>query len=268
LDKDFIAKHWYAGVYEQFENQTNDVEFILKVLREQTDGEPLKILEVACGGGRICVPLAEAGYNVTGFDADEFMLLRCYRKMKDLSNITCYQADAIYSDWGTGFDVVVMAGNILINIESDMDYTKAQQLFIRKAAEALCTGGYLLLDYDQHTEASAPEFFNNHGKFSYFEGIDELGTSGKIVGYGGLYNPVTQICTWNNHMELIANNGEEINIPKIGYKYIPMLSEVYKWLSDAGFSVEKTYRNYSEESLSENETDFVRATIRAKKNFN
>lgn len=29
------------------------------------------ILEVACGGGRILVPLAQAGYKMTGFDFDE-----------------------------------------------------------------------------------------------------------------------------------------------------------------------------------------------------
>ena len=55
------------------------------------------------------------------------MLLRCYRRMKDIPNIKCYQADAIKTDWGTGFDVVVMAGNILINIETDIDYAEAQK---------------------------------------------------------------------------------------------------------------------------------------------
>ena len=32
MDRNFIARHWYASVYEQFENQTHDVEFLLKVL--------------------------------------------------------------------------------------------------------------------------------------------------------------------------------------------------------------------------------------------
>jgi len=58
LNRDFIAKHWYANVYEQFENQTNDVEFLLDILHKNTNGDPQNILEVACGGGRISVPLA------------------------------------------------------------------------------------------------------------------------------------------------------------------------------------------------------------------
>ena len=269
MDRQFIVKHWYASSYEQFESQTNDVEFLMKVLCEQTDGMPQNILEVACGGGRISVPLAQAGHNVTGFDADEFMLLRCYRRMKDIPNITCYQADAIHADWGTGFDVVVLAGNILINIGTDMDYAEAQQTFIRKAAAAIRSNGYLILDYDQHSNASAVRFFNRLGESGRLgddsEYVDELGTSGKIKIYGNVYDPVTRICTWASHSDLLTNNGERIIASTMGYKHIPTLNQVYGWLADAGFYVEKTYRNYTDEPLFENEADYVRATIWAKK---
>lgn len=269
MNRHFITKHWYASAYEQFENQTNDVEFLLKLLHEQTDGNPQNILEVACGGGRISVPLAQAGHKVTGFDADEFMLLRCYRRMKNIPNITCYKADAISEDWGVGFDIVVMAGNILINIETDMDYAEAQQIFIRKAAAALRPGGYLILDYDQHSDESAVKFFNRLGESGRLgndsEYVDELGTSGKFKIYGNVYDPVTRICTWASHNDLLTNYGERIIKSTMGYKHIPSLKQVYAWLATACFNVEKTYRNYTNEALSDNEPDFVRATILAKK---
>lgn len=269
MNRRFIAKHWYSSFYEQFENQTNDVEFLLKVLRKQADETPQNILEVACGGGRISVPLAQAGHNVTGFDLDEFMLLRCYRRMKGISNIICYQADAISADWGTGFDVVIMAGNILMNIETDKDYAEAQKTFIRKSAASLRPHGHLILDYDQHSDASAIKFFNHLGERGRLgddsEYVDEFGTSGKIKIYGNVYDPVTRICTWASHRDLLMNNGERFIESTMGYKHIPTLKQVYGWLVDAGFSVEKTYRNYTDESLSENEPDYVRATIWAKK---
>mgnify|MGYP000891203622 CR=1 FL=1 len=269
MNRQFIAKHWYASSYEKFENQTNDVEFLLKVLRKQTDGTPQNILEVACGGGRISVPLAQAGHNVIGFDADEFMLLRCYQRMKDIPNIICYQADALNTDWGTRFDVVVMAGNILINIETDLDYTKAQQTFIRKSAAALRSGGHLLMDYDQHSDASAVKFFNRLGESGRLgdnsEHVDEFGTSGKIKIYGNVYDPVTRICTWASHSDLLTNNGERIIESSLGHKHIPTLTHVYRWLAEAGFTVEKTFRNYTDEPLSDNEPDYVRATIWARK---
>jgi SAM-dependent methyltransferase len=266
LNRQFIAKHWYASVYEQFENQTNDVNFLLKLLREQTEGIPQKILEVACGGGRISVPLAQAGHNVTGFDADEHMLLRCYQRMKGLQNITCYQADALGSDWGSGFDVVVMAGNVLINIETEMDYMMAQQVFIRKAASALRSGGHLYLDYDQHSDASAMKFFNKLGESSYFNGTDDLGTSGRTVSYGGVYDPVTRICVGTGHWELTTNNGESfICSQDKWHKHIPSRKQVFDWLTDAGFVVRQTYRNYTDEPLSNEEADYVKAIIWAEK---
>jgi len=269
LNRKFIAQHWYAYAYEQLETQTNDVEFLLKILRENTDGTPQTILEAACGGGRISVPLAQAGHKVIGFDADEFMLLRCYRRIKDIPNITCYRADALSADWGNGFDVVVMAGNILINIETETNYAEAQQTFIRKAAAALRPSGHLFLDYDQHSDASAVKFFNRLGESGRLgfdaEYADELGTIGKFKNYGGVYDPVTRICTWASHRELLTNNGERIVESTAGYKHIPTLKQVYGWLADAGFTIEKTYSNYTEEPLDEQHKDNVRATIWAKK---
>ena len=266
MNRNFIAKYWYASVYEQFENHTNDVEFFLKILREQTDSKPQNILEAACGGGRISIPLAQGGHNVTGFDADEFMLFNCYRKMKNIPNIICYQADAIAADWGMGFDVVVMAGNVLINIETEIGYTEAQQIFIKKAAAALRSGGHLLLDYDQHTDASARKIFNGLGESSYFSGTDDLGTCGRTVSWGGAYDPITRIWSGIGHWELRTNNGEQfIYAEKPRYKHIPMINQVYKWLSEAGLTVEKSYRNYTGEPLSENESDYVKATLWAKK---
>jgi len=269
LSKKFIAQHWYASSYEQFENQTNDVEFLLKVLHENTNGTPQTILEAACGGGRISVPLAQAGHNVIGFDADEFMLLRCYRKMKDIPNITCYQANALNADWGNRFDVVVMAGNILINIETETDYAEAQQAFIRKAAAAIRQGGHLFLDYDQHSETSAIRFFNYLSESGCSgvdsEYVDELGTRGKFKNYGNVYDPVTRICTWSSHRELLTNNGESIVESTVGHKHIPTLKQVYEWLANAGLTIEKTYSNYTDEPLNEQHEDFVRATIWAKK---
>jgi len=159
-----------------------------------------------------------------------------------------------------------MAGNVLVNIETEMDYAEAQKIFIQKAAAALHPGGHLLLDYDQHTEESAVKFFNRSGESSN-EKIytDDLETGGKFKSYGCVYDSVTQICTWASHMELLTNNGEKIIESTMGYKHIPMINQIYEWLAGAGLTVEKSYRNYSDEPVSENETDYVKSTIWARK---
>ena len=246
MDRDFIARHWYASVYEQFENQTHDVAFLLQVLAKRTAG-PQNILEVACGGGRICVPLAQAGHRVTGFDADEHMLLNCYRRMAGLPNIRCYRGDAAKTEWGNGFDVVVLAGNILINIESDLDYAVAQAEFIRRAGAALRPGGHLYLDFDLPYDPAA--YFNSLGESRYFEGTDDLGTAGHTAGYGSVYDPVTQLCAGVSHLDLTTNGGERLVIVQRWYKHIPTQEQVYGWIAAAGLTLERSYQNYTDEPV-------------------
>ncbi|MCL2519206.1 MAG: class I SAM-dependent methyltransferase, partial [Oscillospiraceae bacterium] len=62
-EKPIISK-WVADMYDQKVTETNDVEFLLSVIGQESK----KILEVCCGSGRILVPLARAGHDVTGFD--------------------------------------------------------------------------------------------------------------------------------------------------------------------------------------------------------
>lgn len=55
-------------------------------------------------------------------------------------------------------------------------------------------------------------------------------------------------------------------IPKHWYKHIPKLRQVYGWLSDAGFVIERTYQNYTAEPVPEPINKAVnRAVIWARK---
>ena len=191
--------------------------------------------------------------------------IRMRRRMAGLSNIHCFSADATVADWGTGYDVVVLAGNVLINIESDMDYKQAQITFIRKAAAALRPGGHLYLDFQLLFDDA--EIFNSTRESSYFEGTDDMGTHGRTKSYGSVYDPVTQMCGGVSHLELTTNNGEEITIAQNWYKHIPKQAQVYEWLAEAGLASEKTYKNFSAEPLPKPVDESVyRATIWARKN--
>lgn len=104
-EESIIAK-WNADMYDQNVTETDDIKFLLSVI----SSAPQKILEVCCGSGRILVPFAMAGHNVTDFDMDEFMLSRITAKAERLNNLTWRKADAVKDDWGTGFDIVVLLG--------------------------------------------------------------------------------------------------------------------------------------------------------------
>lgn len=54
-----IYDKWFADLYELEETETEDVLLLLSLL----GSKPLKVLEPACGSGRILVPLAKAGHQ-------------------------------------------------------------------------------------------------------------------------------------------------------------------------------------------------------------
>ncbi len=251
-----LLKHWYADVYEQEETGTDDVECLLSILGVQ----PRRILEVACGGGRISVPLALAGHDVTGFDMDEEMLKRARHKGAQLQNFACYRADALTENWGEGFDAVVLAGNLLVNIETDGDYQNAQRLLIRKASECLLTGGHLYLDFDipDWPDQSADE----RSEWVCFTGTDDRGTEGKYVVISGDYSRATRVDRSFRRYELTPSGGQTFIVERVVTKHFPTLAQVLDWCVKEGFLVEQLYGDHQKRPATDHST---RAVIWARK---
>ncbi|MCL2286114.1 MAG: class I SAM-dependent methyltransferase [Firmicutes bacterium] len=254
-EKHAISK-WYADMYDQNETYTDDVEFILSVIGPQ----PKKILEVCCGSGRILVPLAKAGYTVTGFDADEFMLSKISAKANGLENIKWHKADATNSDWGNGYDVVVLAGNILFNIVSDMDYDKAQELFIQKAADALVPGGYVYIAYNPggHKLTQPGQSVDYDGTIAWsWEGTDSSGNTGKAAIRSGSYDADTGIDKFTRIFELTLATGEKIQQEVACQKHFATLGQIHEWLASAGFVIELECENFDKKSIDDDSCSLI-----------
>lgn len=237
--------HWYAYIYEQQVVQADEVTFILDI----AGNTPKYLLEVACGGGRILAPLAKAGHIVTGFDSDKAMLEKCVQKIKPFSNASCFHADAVHEDWGKDFDIVVLAGNILLNIVSDMDYSQAQALFVQKAAKALKCGGHLYLDFDCYDRPAVS--LDNKREWVCFEGMDDRGTYGRYIVVNGDYSPDTRIDQSSRRYEIRPANGGTEVFEHSSIKHFPTLAQVHAWLADAGFTIEQEYGDYKRNPVNE-----------------
>ncbi len=72
---------------------------------------PASVLDAGCGTGRVAIALADHGIDVVGVDLDASMLATATRRRPD---ITWQQADLASLALGRVFDVVVMAGNVLL----------------------------------------------------------------------------------------------------------------------------------------------------------
>ncbi len=257
LNKQEILSHWYAEIYDQNVIETKDIECLLSIL----GAEPKRVLEVACGTGRICVPLAKAGHIVSGFDMDEAMLLRAQCKAEFLPNLHCYHMNALVSDWGDGFEVVVMAGNLFINIVTAGDYQQAQRTFLKKAYDTLMIGGHLYLDFDcvDWPDVSA----DDHSEWVCFEGTDDRGTYGKfIVVSGGYSSKERKSINSIRRYEIIPERGDKFSIERVWNKYFPTLEQTCSWLYDAGFSIDRLYGSYDKQPFT---PENRRAVIWAKK---
>ena len=69
-----------------------DVAFYLSLAREAHEaGHP--VLELACGTGRVAIPIAREGVRVVGLDRSAEMLARAREKSRDLSNARWVEGD-------------------------------------------------------------------------------------------------------------------------------------------------------------------------------
>ena len=252
-----IISKWMADMYDQFTLDTSDTAFALSLIGK----EPRNTLEIACGSGRILVPLAQAGHNVTGLDFDECMLERISEKAAGLKNIAWHKSDVISDTWGKGYDVVLLAGNFLFNIVSDMEYHQAQALLIQKSADALVSGGHLFIDYGYtlHPE----KWFINPNENVIWKGTDRDGTYGKMSLLGSTFDAQSGMNYFTRRFEMTLSDGTSFTKDIPSKKHFVTLEQIHDWLKMAGLEIEEEYGDYNKNPISETTS---RAILWARKN--
>ncbi len=103
------------------------------------------ILEMACGTGRVLIPLAEAGFQVTGVDASQAMLEIARRKVARAGveqRVSLVQADMRDFSLDGEYHMAFCAINSFMHLESLDDQLAALRCWHRH----LRPGGLLILD--------------------------------------------------------------------------------------------------------------------------
>ena len=117
----------------------------LALYLELAAAEGGRVLELACGAGRLAVPLARAGHHVVGFDASPHMLSLARQKASPELDLHLLRADLQTFDVReyAPFDLAIVAVKSLAYLTERSDQLSA----LSRAALHLRPGGLLAIDF-------------------------------------------------------------------------------------------------------------------------
>lgn len=131
---------------------------LIDALLDESGGR--RILDAGCGTGRVAIELSRRGYPVLGVDADERMLATARTKAPEIRWLTADLGE-LEEVTGETFDVVVLAGNVMIFLEPGTEQRVVAQIAQRLAPGALLVAGFSikprelsLETYDELTAAA------------------------------------------------------------------------------------------------------------------
>jgi SAM-dependent methyltransferase len=99
----------------------------------------LSVLDAGCGTGRVAIELARRGFDVVGVDLDPDMLARARAKAAELRWV---EGDLASVDLGRTFDVIVLAGNVMVFLAPGTEAAVVANL-----ARHLAPGGALVAGF-------------------------------------------------------------------------------------------------------------------------
>jgi SAM-dependent methyltransferase len=100
-----------------------------------------RVLDAGCGTGRVAIELAARGYDVVGVDIDPTMLDSARRKASDLRWV---RGDLARLSLREVFDLIVMAGNVLLFVGGGNERDVVGSLAAHLAPGGLLVAGFQL----------------------------------------------------------------------------------------------------------------------------
>ena len=116
------------------QNVHGEVDFLLSY-------QPASVLDAGCGTGRVAIELDRRGIHSVGVDMDPQMLEEARRKAP---NIGWRQEDLRDLELKSAFDLVVLAGNVMIFLEPGSELEVLQRLVRHVNKGGLLVSGFSL----------------------------------------------------------------------------------------------------------------------------
>ncbi len=218
----------------QNKNFTEDIPFYLKQIEKF--GQP--VLELACGTGRITIPIAERGIEITGLDISEPMLSYAKTKAEEKGvDIEWVKADCRNFELSKKFNVILLPFNSICLLR---DISSIESCLSRVKAHLKEDGRFIIDVFNPNLKLLTRD---PSKRYPVFEFPDPGTGETVVVTENNIYDASTQINKVMWHYK-IGNRAEEITEELDMRIFYPQ--ELKEILQCNGFEIESVSGDYDE----------------------
>ncbi len=257
IDHDNLEEFADPGDYDIEDDTDTGVDFYAALAQES--GGP--VLEIACGTGRVGIPIARLGFDVTGLDIVPGMLERARSKSVGLPT-QWVEGDARSFDLGKTFRLIFATGNAFQAFLTRAD----QEAMLASVRAHLHDEGLLAFEtrnprWANSTRTDPVEPLQREpdgGLFAALETRNDeqdwhsyIDTHGRRVRVSKTqrYDHVSQILHWTTYRRWQTGGREQTKITRIAVRYT-FPQELEALLYHSGFAMIRQYGDWNLEPLS------------------
>jgi SAM-dependent methyltransferase len=251
LDHDNLEAFADAEAYDREDPSDTGVAFY-RNLAQEAGGS---VLEIGCGTGRVAIPLALAGFSVTGLDIVEGMLDVARRKSAGLP-ARWILGDARSFDLHEQFHLIYLTGNVFQFLLTNSD----QAALLERAHAHLHADGLLAFETrNPRWQGLAERAEPAEGAFFYLQTVAQESSAGDYVDAQGRgvrvshtqhYDPIAQVLHLQGYKRWDEGGQEQTQITRVALRYT-FPQELAALLHCHGFTILRQYGDWNLEPLNE-----------------
>ena len=251
------AKDLYAQLYDlRVPDWPGELDFYLYFL-SRTPESSQGILEIACGTGRVTLPLSKAGYKMAGLDISTELLEIARKKSAGMADPDWVQADMRTFELKRKFGVVISPGHSF----QFMNTPEEQVQCLQQVKRHLIPGGWLILHLDHQDVRWLADLLEQQGEPYKPGSINQHPETHKMFRYSNYwtYEPSTQSATSHCIWEELSSDGSVSGTWRMEPTrlHCAFHSEMEHLLRRCGFTVQTLYGDFNGNPLAENSENMI-----------